>query len=55
MLRDKGAELIEIGVKGYAVGGLLNKDAYLDIMDKIISLIIAEMPTIEPKEMHDWY
>ena len=54
-IRKDIADLIEIGIKGYASGGLLNKDAYLDIADKVI----AELDTIPTsKEVEDkgyWY
>lgn len=36
--KQKIAELIEIGVKGYGAGGMLNKEAYLDIAGKIMEL-----------------
>ena len=45
--REKIADLIEIGVKGYATGGMLNKDAYLDMADKIIELWKESLKKIE--------
>ena len=47
--RREIADLIEIGIKGYASGGLLDKDAYLDIADKVITKLDA-MPASKEVE-----
>ncbi len=44
------ADLIEIGIKGYASGGLLDKDAYLDIADKVIKALDAIPVSKEAEE-----
>ena len=49
---ERLAELIEIGVKGYAAGGLLNKKAYLDIVNRQKQEIAKRLPK-EHKEVMD--